>query len=78
MLLRRRMLGAAMRQLDERERRFLIERRLREDPITLEGLSRQYSISRERVRQIEARAFENVREAMLAAARAGKRASLAA
>ncbi len=72
------MLGAAMRQLDERERRFLIERRLREDPITLEGLSRQYSISRERVRQIEARAFENVREAMLAAVRAGKRASLAA
>ncbi len=72
------MLGAAMRQVDERERRFLIERRLREDPITLEGLSRQYSISRERVRQIEARAFENVREAMLAAARAGKRASLAA
>ena len=72
------MLGAAMRQLDERERRFLIERRLREDPITLEGLSRQYSISRERVRQIEARAFEKVRAAMLAAARAGERASLAA
>ena len=74
----RRMLGAAMRRLDERERRILIERRLREDPITLEGLSRQYSISRERVRQIEARAFEKVREAMLAAARAAEGASVAA
>ncbi len=41
-------------------------------------MSRQHSISRERVRQIEARAFEKVREAMLAAARAGERASLAA
>ena len=78
LLLRRRMLGAAMRRLDERERRILIERRLREDPITLEGLSRQYSISRERVRQIEARAFEKVREAMLAAARAAEGASVAA
>ena len=78
LLLRRRMLGAAMRRLDERERRILIERRLRENPITLEGLSRQYSISRERVRQIEARAFEKVREAMLAAARAAEGASVAA
>ncbi len=78
LLLRRRMLGAAMRRLDKRERRILIERRLREDPITLEGLSRQYSISRERVRQIEARAFEKVREAMLAAARAAEGASVAA
>ncbi len=42
------------------------------------GISRQYSISRERVRQIKARAFEKVREAVLAAARAGERASLAA
>ncbi len=41
-------------------------------------MSRQYSISRERVRQIEARVFEKVRKAMLAAARAGERASLAA
>ncbi len=41
-------------------------------------MSRQYSISRERARQIEARAFEKVREAMLAAGRAGERASLAA
>ncbi len=64
--------------LAERERRILIERRLREDPIMLEGLSRQYSISRERVRQIEVHAFEKVRKAMLAAARAAEGASLAA
>jgi RNA polymerase sigma-32 factor len=75
---RRRMLGAAMKQLDERERRILIERRLREDPITLEGLSHQYSISRERVRQIEVRAFEKVQKAMQMAARAAEPASLAA
>ncbi len=75
---RRRMLGAAIKQLDERERRILIERRLREDPITLEGLGRQYSISRERVRQIEVRAFEKVQKAMQMAARAAAQASLAA
>ncbi len=56
------------RLLRERERRILIERRLGEDSITLEGLSRQYSINRERVRQIEARAFEKVRTAVLGAA----------
>ncbi|MEE9208884.1 MAG: RNA polymerase sigma factor RpoH [Kiloniellales bacterium] len=75
---RRRMLGAAIKQLDERERRILIERRLREDPITLEGLGRQYSISRERVRQIEVRAFEKVQKAMQMAARAAAQASFAA
>ena len=75
---RRRMLGAAIKQLDERERRILIERRLREDPITLEGLGRQYSISRERVRQIEVRAFEKVQKAMQMAARAAAQPSFAA
>ncbi len=69
LLQRRRMLGAAMKQLDERERHILIERRLRDQPITLEGLSREYSISRERVRQIEVRAYEKLRKAMRAAAR---------
>jgi RNA polymerase sigma-32 factor len=78
LLQRRRMLGAAMKQLEERERHILIERRLREDPITLEGLSRRYGISRERVRQIEARAFEKVQKAMLAAGRAAAPPSLAA
>ena len=66
---RRGMLGDAMKGLDDRERHILIERRLREDPITLEGLSQQYSISRERVRQIEVRAFERVQKAMLKANR---------
>ncbi len=69
LLQRRRMLGAAMKQLNERERHILIERRLRDQPITLEGLSREYSISRERVRQIEVRAYEKLRKAMRAAAR---------
>ncbi len=78
LLQRRRMLGDAMQHLDERERHILIERRLRDDPITLEGLSRQYRISRERVRQIEARAFEKVQKAMRAAANAATEASLAA
>ena len=78
LLLRRRMLGAAMKQLDERERHILIERRLRDEPITLEGLGREYSISRERVRQIEVRAYEKLRKAMQAEARAAERATLAA
>jgi RNA polymerase sigma-32 factor len=78
LLLRRRMLGAAMKQLDERERHILIERRLRDEPITLEGLGREYSISRERVRQIEVRAYEKLRKAMQAEARAVERATLAA
>ena len=78
LLLRRRMLGAAMKQLDERERHILIERRLRDEPITLEGLGREYSISRERVRQIEVRAYEKLRNAMHAEARAVERATLAA
>ena len=78
LLLRRGMLGAAMKQLDERERHILIERRLRDEPITLEGLGREYSISRERVRQIEVRAYEKLRKAMQAEARAVERATLAA
>ncbi len=78
LLLRRRMLGAAMKQLDARERHILIERRLRDEPITLEGLGREYSISRERVRQIEVRAYEKLRKAMQAEARAVERATLAA
>ena len=69
LLQRREMLGDAMKQLSERERHILAERRLRDDPITLEGLSRQYNISRERVRQIEVRAFEKVRKTMASAAR---------
>ena len=54
---RRKLLTKAMGALSERDRRILIERRLREEPTTLEDLSQQYNISRERVRQIEMAAF---------------------
>jgi RNA polymerase sigma-32 factor len=63
---RQKMLARAMRSLNERERRILTERRLRDEPATLEELSQQYSISRERVRQIEVRAFEKLQNAMKA------------
>ena len=56
----RRMLESAMSGLNERERHIFTQRRLIEEPMTLEELSQIYKISRERVRQIEARAFEKV------------------
>ncbi|MFC3053086.1 RNA polymerase sigma factor RpoH [Kordiimonas pumila] len=58
------MLSKAMKGLNERERHILTERRLHEPPTTLEELSQQYDISRERVRQIEVRAFEKVQKAI--------------
>ncbi len=61
---RRRLLSTAMADLNERERHILTERRLRDDPTTLEQLSQQYGISRERVRQIEVRAFEKLQKSM--------------
>ena len=61
---RREMLGAAMNLLNERERHIITERRLKEDPTTLEELSKEYGISRERVRQIEVRAFEKLQRAV--------------
>jgi len=61
---RRELLSQAMGSLNERERHILTERRLREDPVTLEDLSQEYDISRERVRQIEVRAFEKLQKAM--------------
>ena len=61
---RRRMLKNAMRVLKDRERHILIERRLTEEPSTLEQLSKDYGISRERVRQIEVRAFEKVQRSV--------------
>lgn len=60
------MLARAMEDLPEREKNILIERRLKDDPITLEQLGDQYGISRERVRQLEVRAFEKVQKAMQA------------
>jgi RNA polymerase sigma-32 factor len=61
---RRELLSQAMGSLNERERDILTERRLRENPVTLEDLSQEYDISRERVRQIEVRAFEKLQKAM--------------
>ncbi len=65
---RRSLLKDAMELLSDRERHIFEERRLRETPSTLEDLSREYGISRERVRQIEVRAFEKVQKAMRNAA----------
>ena len=62
---RRTLLANAMTALNDRERDILTERRLREAPTTLEDLSQKYGISRERVRQIEVRAFEKLQKAML-------------
>jgi RNA polymerase sigma-32 factor len=61
---RRELLGEAMKHLSERERVILQERRLKDEPATLEELSQRYDISRERVRQIEVRAFEKLQRAM--------------
>jgi RNA polymerase sigma-32 factor len=61
---RHEMLTEAMQGLNEREREILTERRLIEDPKTLEELSQVYGVSRERVRQIEVRAFEKLQKGM--------------
>ncbi|MFY7779215.1 MAG: RNA polymerase sigma factor RpoH, partial [Elstera sp.] len=61
---RRVLLNDALAQLNERERTILVARRLSEEPQTLEDLSQRYSISRERVRQIEVRAFEKLQKAI--------------
>ena len=65
---RRRLLQNALKHLNEREHHILQERRLRENPTTLEDLSQEYGISRERVRQIEVRAFEKLQKAIRNAA----------
>jgi RNA polymerase sigma-32 factor len=61
---RRKALGLALNVLNERERRIFEARRLAEDPITLEELADEFGVSRERVRQIEVRAFEKVQKAV--------------
>jgi RNA polymerase sigma-32 factor len=65
---RRLLLNNAMETLNDRERHILTERRLRDDPTTLEDLSQEYGISRERVRQIEVRAFEKLQKSIKNAA----------
>jgi RNA polymerase sigma-32 factor len=62
--IRRAMLVQAMDVLNERERDVLMERRLADEPVTLEDLSARYGVSRERIRQIEVRAFEKLQERM--------------
>jgi len=69
---RRDLLQDAMQELTEREQHILTERRLKEPPTTLEDLSKVYDISRERVRQIEVRAFEKLQKAMRKAAQAAQ------
>jgi RNA polymerase sigma-32 factor len=61
---RRQLLAEAMDVLNDREKDILVQRRLAEETITLEDLSGQYSVSRERIRQIEVRAFEKLQERM--------------
>jgi RNA polymerase sigma-32 factor len=66
---RREMLVTAMDKLNDRERRIFEARRLNEEPLTLEELSQEFNVSRERIRQIEVRAFEKVQKAVKRAAR---------
>ena len=68
---RRQILIQAMQGLNERERDILMARRLADPPKTLEELSGEYDVSRERVRQIEARAFEKLKKAMMSQAQDG-------
>jgi RNA polymerase sigma-32 factor len=62
--LRMELLGEAMEKLTDRERRVFEARRLKEEPATLEELSQEFGVSRERIRQIEVRAFEKVQKAV--------------
>ncbi|MBJ3776170.1 RNA polymerase sigma factor RpoH [Acuticoccus mangrovi] len=66
---RRALLKNALGVLNEREKRIFEMRRLAEEPMTLEALSTEFGVSRERVRQIEVRAFEKVQKAVMRAAR---------
>jgi RNA polymerase sigma-32 factor len=61
---RRELLAEAMSVLNDRERDILVQRRLSEETVTLEDLSGQYDVSRERIRQIEVRAFEKLQARM--------------
>jgi len=67
---RRGLLGDALKGLNDREKRIFTARRLEEDPLTLEQLSGEFGVSRERIRQIEVRAFDKVQKAVQKAAAA--------
>jgi RNA polymerase sigma-32 factor len=75
---RRGMLNNALKGLNERERRVFEARRLAEEPLTLEELSAEFGVSRERIRQIEVRAFEKVQKAVQKAAAAAEAPEAAA
>lgn len=72
---RRAMLNDALTTLNERERRVFLARRLAEEPLTLEELSAEFGVSRERIRQIEVRAFEKVQKAVQKAAASAEAAT---
>lgn len=69
---RREFLASALTSLNDRERRIFEARRLSDDPATLEELSTEFGVSRERIRQIEVRAFEKVQKAVQKAAKASE------
>ena len=66
---RKELMESSMSSLNEREKEILIARRLTEDSATLEDLSKKYKVSRERIRQIETKAFEKLQKAMLDSAK---------
>ena len=63
------LLSSAMNVLNERGKEIITARRLKENPITLEELSKKYKISRERIRQIETKAFEKLQKSMINASK---------
>ena len=63
------LLDGAMKILNEREKEIIIARRLSDEPNTLEELSKKYKISRERIRQIETKAFEKLQKSMINASK---------
>ena len=63
------LLQSAMKILNEREREIISSRRLTEQPVTLDELSQKYKISRERIRQIETKAFEKLQKSMINASK---------
>ncbi len=75
--MRRKYLESAMGSLNDRERRIFQARRLQDEPATLEDLSAEFGVSRERIRQIEVRAFEKVQKAVRNQARGKEQLALA-
>ena len=63
------LLKSAMKILNDREKEIITARRLKDDPTTLEDLSKKYKISRERIRQIETKAFEKLQKSMINASK---------